>query len=96
MDEIGYLSEATLDAIRNWPCEDLPGLFAFLQRCWKYPDYFRCLHEDFPMRFEISTGGWSGNEELLDAFQENFAAWSLCWLSSARGGHYKFEVPELK
>lgn len=43
-------------------------------------------------RYRISTGGWSGNEELLMALQANHMAWTWTWISSRVGGHYVFEV----
>lgn len=44
-------------------------------------------------RWEISTGGWSGNEDVI-ATLEGTWWWTICWVSSRRGGHYVFEVPE--
>jgi len=38
----------------------------------------------------VSTGGWSGNEELIGAMRMNFILWSQWWWSSRRGGHYVF------
>jgi hypothetical protein len=45
-------------------------------------------------RWSISTGGWSGNESLIEALQRNHIFWSLCWMKSERGGHFVFEVPK--
>ena len=38
----------------------------------------------------ISTGGWSGNEDLIGAMQNNAMLWIMTWVSSRRGGHYTF------
>lgn len=89
MDDNGYPTEDELKRIREWPANDLTGLFDYLRDLWAYPTYFK---GDGP-RYEISTGGWSGNESLIDALQENRAAWLLSWQSSERGGHFVFEVP---
>lgn len=87
----GYPTESTCQAIREWPYSDLPGLFDFMQAAWSYPTLFT---PDGSGGYRISTGGWSGNEGLIDAMQENVMAWSLCWQSSKRGGHYEFEIPK--
>ena len=37
------------------------------------------------------TGGWSGNEDIIDAMRCNTMLWMLYWCSSERGGRYIFE-----
>lgn len=48
----------------------------------------------FVRRYNISTAGWSGNESLIGAMQENTLFWIIAWVQSRRGGHYIFEVRE--
>lgn len=48
----------------------------------------------FARQYDISTGGWSGNESLIGAMQENTMFWLRAWVQSRRGGHYIFEVRE--
>lgn len=88
----GYPTERMLRAIRKWPHRDTRGLMKFLELAWKYPEYFRIIRRS--RRVYASTGGWSGNEELIRALQKNFNFWMLCWVSSTRGGHYVFEIPK--
>lgn len=90
-DADGYPTEATLGEIERWPCigvERKMEMLAFVQRAWRYPEYF---HQDGP-RFYVSTGGWSGNESLIGAMQNNHLFWSMCAMQWTRGGHYIFEV----
>lgn len=42
--------------------------------------------------YTIATGGWSGNEDLVEALEKNFMFWTSCWTESKRGGLYIFEV----
>lgn len=98
-DSDGYPTEETLDAIKSWPYKQgYLELMAFCKACWAYPDYFYqddAKDETFgtPVaKYYISTGGWSGNESVIDALQENKIFWALCWVQSRRGGHYIFEV----
>jgi hypothetical protein len=92
LDEDGYPTEELLETIRNWPWQQgFNGLMELVKRNWNWSDMMFCKEED---TYSISTGGWSGNESLVHAMQENQMFWGLCWVSSRRGGHYEFEVPE--
>jgi hypothetical protein len=93
MDRDGYPDDSELDSIRAWGQERPPGyvgLMEFVQGLWRFPDYFQACGR----HYALSTGGWSGNEELIGALQDNHAFWACCWASSRRGGHYVFEIPE--
>lgn len=41
---------------------------------------------------QMSTGGWSGNESVIEAMMANSLFWATHWLSTRRGGHYVFLV----
>lgn len=76
-----------------------PELMAFIKELWWAPDFGwqekEEPHEIWPekmvKRWYISTGGWSGNEDIIRAMQEADWLWSLNWVQSRRGGHYIFE-----
>ncbi len=89
-DKDGYPTDETLEKIKSWPDTNFDGLMQFVEAAWYYPDYFS-LDQDGV--YHISTGGWSGNEEVINALGENTMFWLMCWKSSRRGGHYEFEVP---
>lgn len=89
-DKDGYPTDETLQAIREWPYGDMPGLFEFIRQAWEYEDM---AWEENDGIYKISTCGWSGNESLIDALGDNFVAWMQCWYSSTRGGHYVFALP---
>lgn len=88
MDD-GYPSAEMLQAVKEWDYSDCAGLFDKLQSVWIYPTYFK--REGWTLN--VSTAGWSGHEDLIHALQENRMIWSICWVSSRRGGHYAFEIP---
>lgn len=44
-------------------------------------------------RLYLITGGWSGNEDVIDALGKCFLFWSQHWERSLRGGHFTFEIP---
>lgn len=39
----------------------------------------------------ISTGGWSGNEDLIHELRQNRWFWNFYYLEERAGGHYKFK-----
>ena len=93
LDEDGYPTEETLEEIRNWKFKDLEefkDLFDFIKPIWKYSD---CEYwDEVDGLYDISTGGWSGNEEIIGAMQKNYIFWWTCWELSMRGGHFKFKL----
>lgn len=54
---------------------------------WEFSEWG--FHRDNEI-YSISTGGWSGNEEIIDALKNNIMFWILYWYQSRRGGHYIF------
>lgn len=92
-DEYGYPTETTLAAIRTWDYKDATGLMEFVIAAWKWADMGVIMKKlRAKNRYSISTGGWSGNEDIIDALAKNWKFWNLYWKSSKRGGHYIFEI----
>lgn len=91
MTEDGYPTEEELDTITNWDYkEGFHELMAYIETLWVYADagYWTRTGEEY----HISTAGWSGNEEIIQAMQENTIFWAFCWAQSRRGGHYIFDL----
>jgi len=99
-DRDGYPTDDELRKIKEWDSlEDPFGLIDFLEGVWYWSDC--CIHEEEGedefskkrlLKLHLSTGGWSGNEQIIGTLQSNFF-WSFFWVSSRRGGHYEFEIP---
>ena len=91
-----YPSEAALEKIKVWPIGDKfdwHPLMEYVESEWWAADWG--WHR-MGNTYRVSTGGWSGNEELISAMQANYMFWSMCWVSSRRGGHFVFRVPKIK
>jgi hypothetical protein len=90
----GYPDDAELKKIAKWPLDDLEGLLEYVRQRWQYADagYWRQRGG----KYWISTAGWSGNESIIGALEENYVFWAICWLQSRRGGHYIFEIKKAK
>lgn len=91
LDDDGYPTDETLDAIRQYPilcaadCEDLLTL---IEPIWTFKNYIS--KDSDTGLWTVSTGGWSGNESIISALEENALFWTLYWIQSRRGGHYIF------
>lgn len=99
LDEDGYPTEEWLQFLRTYvPDESLP-IMAFVERAlpdgWWCSDWGYKLHEEKDGRreLELHTGGWSGNEEVVDAILHNEQIREgmrhFRWME---GGHYYFEI----
>ena len=91
--ENDYPTDEQLGLIKAYDLKDGPiSLIKMLREIWHWPDYFRYA-DGF---LELHTGGWSGNEDIIEALESTTMFWMLYWLKSERGGHYYFWIPELK
>ncbi len=94
-----YPIEEELHKIRGWSFIDFTGLMGFIHGIWEYvaePNPSWCGWKQKGLVYWLHTGGWSGNESIISAMQENHIFWAMCWLSSKRGGHYKFHIPRMR
>jgi hypothetical protein len=92
LDDDGYPTEETLQQIREAPAmtrEQQEALLSAVHGAWMYANGYWEVDGD---TYRISTAGWSGNEDIVDALSKNHPFWVLCWESSRRGGHYTFVV----
>jgi len=88
-----YLTDEELETITNWSYDDFYGLMQYVRERWYLDDWGWTQEGN---KFYLSTGGWSGNEDIISALKKNFLFWSRCWECSRRGGHYEFVLPDKK
>lgn len=101
----GYPSELELQRVRSWPIKDwsdcrplmdyVEARWSYRKGAWERQQRRVRAWRTGPLewRYRVSTVGWSGNESLLAALQENTLWWMKCWEAERRGGHYEFRVP---
>jgi hypothetical protein len=87
-----YPSESDLQRIRDWPHDDLLAMIDFIAGIWHWEDYFK-RGVDIVI---THTGGWSGNEDIISAMEDNKVFWCMCWQSSERGGKHVFDISSLR
>lgn len=86
-----YPSGPELKTIRRWHINNATNskaLLDFIESIWAFR---RWGWKKTRHRVYCSTGGWSGNEEIIEALQKNKWFWQFNWQESRRGGHYIFE-----
>ena len=90
MDNCRYPTEDELHRIRTWDvipdgererCLDWIG-----ETCWHFGE--RGWKKDEHKVYRVSTGGWSGNEDVIYAMKQNVLLWSLSFYNHRRGGHF--------
>lgn len=92
-----YPREDELKRIESWPIpNDVRGLLDFIRHLWWQPEWGFILKGKRKLKLELHTGGWSGNEDIIGALLKNILFWDLYWVQSIRGGHYYFEIYEIK
>lgn len=94
-DREGYPTEKSLEAIKEFPWDrpvDLMDMVEYMW--WNSGTLFVKTKEPGKTVYTLHTGGWSGNEDIIDALKSNSMFWALCWVSSRRGGHFEFEITD--
>ena len=96
MDAEGYPEEKELRMIRKWDIKDFPLLLEFIEKRWTYHDFIkkevikdRITNRDL-LQWTLITGGWSGNESLVNALLGNRLfeiSWSYQWTRANGGQH---------
>jgi len=90
-----YPHESDLNKIKKWKFEkrqDVLDFLDFIQSIWEYGEPYFKITGKRVIKLQAHTGGWSGNEEILDAMRENFIFWSIAWQKSVKGGHCYFSI----
>ena len=82
-----YPTDKELERIEKWLHQER-GLIDFVRSLWEYADVGYFVLDG--NKLELHTGGWSGNEDIIEALKSNFIFWNVTWRKSERGGHYYF------
>lgn len=94
-DRNGYPTNGTLETLEKWEISGdfnaaLAAFVSYFEGAWN-------MHYGAWRRrgsvIIVSTGGWSGNEDVINAVMSNHMFVSLCWQKSERGGRYTFVIP---
>jgi hypothetical protein len=94
LDEEGYPTTHAFNLIEKWDFHHTDKLFEFIRQLWRWNKYmWKQTDDGEKITYDISTGGWSGNEYLLSVLERNFVVWQFTWVQTRRGGHYIFELP---
>lgn len=88
--DLAYPSKAALRRLKHWRDGDPLGWLQFAHSIWQIWGW-----DDEPKVgcfVYVSTGGWSGNEDIIAAMRSNSILWSRTWEGHRTGGHYTFWV----
>ncbi len=102
-DKDGYPTQDTLNKIEQWittETKQVHELMQYVRDHWNFADcgYWQESQKKDDcgtqvICYRLATAGWSGNEDIIGALQENILFWTRFWEQTNRGGAYIFEVP---
>ncbi len=98
LNKDNYPDKTSLRQIREWDYlnQGVQGLLNLVKENTNHPDFSFSMIGKRVLHFEYHTGGWSGNEDVIDALRQNWLFWSMFWQKSTRGGHHYFKITPIK
>lgn len=82
-----YPTEAFLEKVKGADVTNFHEFMAMIKPEWAFGNFGWRQEGDI---YYLSTGGWSGNEDIISAMQDNQMFWLMYWARTSRGGHYIF------
>ena len=94
LDRDNYPDEASLKQIMEWDTlkDGVEGLLNLVEENTNWADRQIERRGKRVIYYEYHTGGWSGNEDVIESLHHNFLFWSVFWQKTTRGGHYYFKI----
>lgn len=98
LDNEGYPTDEFLKFIRDYTHETMPILdfIEIISHHWYFGDWGFKLSRKYNgiRKLELHTGGWSGNESIIEAIKGNFwlTHFQMRYVQWRTGGHYYFEI----
>lgn len=87
-----YPNEEELYKIKAWRRENTFALIDYLRDLWTYNNYFKEKWVKDILHLELHTGGWSGNESIINSLKDNKFFFLFFHEKWERGGHFYFEI----
>ena len=91
-----YPEDEDLQKIRDWKIgghADALKLLEFVDSIYPEMGSFADESTSSAFVYVLTTGGWSGCEDIVSAMAGNLVFWGTCWHMSKRGGLHEFVVP---
>lgn len=82
-----YPTEEKIKEIETLDYKDFHAFMEVIHKEWAFEGWGWKREGEI---YYISTGGWSGNEDLIEAMVKNTMFWIMYWQETRRGGHYIF------
>lgn len=98
LDKDQYPTDEFVQFIRDYKPSTMPilDLVALIEKAWWFGWGFELKRKyKGVQKLKLSTGGWSGNEEIISAIKSNIylTAFSMKYEMWKTGGHHYFEIP---
>ena len=94
LDENNYPDEKSLEEIKTWDLlsHGVDDFLDLIEDNTYWADRQTERSGKNVIHYVYHTGGWSGNEDVIQAMRQNYLFWAISWEKSTRGGHYYFKI----
>ena len=94
LDQDNYPDEVSLKQIEHWDIltQPIEGLLSLIEENTNWADRQIERRGKRVIYYTYHTGGWSGNEDVIEALQRNSLFWAMFWRKHIKGGHYYFRI----